>query len=210
MFDTGKKIQTLNQSVDTLREQLQAQHQGDAEARQNLLQGLDTLQASVRKHDMAIGDMLDTWEEWREDQAKQTEALTSALHDRLAAEAEALRARESDLVGALIAACDQFFILRLAAESASDKAWQRQLFLAESAVTQKALRTGLQVTGAVGAAFSYDLHEPAEKVETDRPDQHMTIARVFSRGYLFHGRLQRKAQVAVYTLTDTGTQPINS
>ena len=202
MFDTGKKIQTLNQSVDALREQLQAQHQEDGKTCQNLLQSMDTLQANVRKHDVAIGDMLDTWEEWREDQAKQTEALASALHDRLAAEADALRDRESGLVGALIAACDQFFVLRQAAESASDEAWQRQLFLAESAVTQKALRAGLQVTGATGDAFSYDLHKPAEKVETDRPDQHMTIARVFSRGYLFHGRLQRKAQVAVYALTD--------
>ena len=203
MFATGKKLQKLQEQIDLQRNESSEFRRRYGEDTENLARGLETLRQAVQKHDMAIADMLDTWDEWREQQAEQADSLRDVLSQKTQAEIGVLREREETLLDGLITAYDQLFQLCAAADSSGNEIWRKQLRLAEAKLNEKCLRAGLQVTGLAGESFSYDLHEPLEKLDTALPDQHLTVAEVFSPGYWYHGKLLRKAKVSVYYLKET-------
>ena len=191
MFKTGKKLEKLEESIITL-----AKRQEEQQAA--VQQEMNHLGQEFRKHDLAISDMLDTWEEIREAQEEKTEDLQAELLEKTREEAEALREREDALTDALISCFDQIFDLSQAAEASGDGAWIRQLQLSENVMREKSLAAGLVITGNPGELFSYEIHEPVERLETDQADRHMTVARVYHRGYWLQGKMIRKARVAVY------------
>ncbi len=198
MFETGKRIQQILELMKTQQKESETNQKKRTEQSDRIAQNLMETAQAVQKHDMAIADMLDTWEEWREELSSQWGSMQERQAEQARDEAEAIRKQADAFLGGMITACDQLFLLRKAAENARDIAWSRQIGLAEAEVHAKALQAGLQITGKVGEVFSYDLHEPIERIESDHPEQHMTLAKVYSQGYWIQGRLLRKAQVAVW------------
>ena len=221
MAKTGKQLRKLKELLKAQAQQKQGdlqslkdqagetglllKEQGEETARmlkaqnEELTRTLKGLTQTAGRHDMAIADMLDTWEEWREEQRRQTESLRNSLDQESRQATREMAERQDALKDALVAAVDQLFLLGSAAKNAGQDAWARQLQLAEAEVRAQALKAGLQVIGEPGEVFSYDLHEATEQIHTDQADRHMTIARVFSQGYWLNGRLLRKAKVSVYT-----------
>lgn len=210
VFDTGKKIQALKEALtgqlreqkealtETLRRQEDARREETDTRTRQWTDAMDAVRGEIRKHDMAIEDMLDTWEEWRQEQADQAEALQRREAEQAREEAEALRGNQDALLALAETCCDQLFILKQAAAAAGDEAWLRQLALAETRVGEKALRAGFQTVGRTGDPFSYELHEPADVKETVEPERDMTLAGVYSQGYWYQGKPLRKAKVSVY------------
>ena len=192
MFDTGKRVQALQEQAVQMRQESE-------ERLRQMDQRLEELSGSLRKNSLSLEDLLDTLEEWQEEQSKQNASLQESVSRLEKGEAESLRAEKKDLLNLIITCCDQLFVLRQAAADAGSESWARQLLLAENAVREQGLSAGLQIIGEDGDAFSYDLHEPIEKVDTDRPELNMTLARIYQRGYWYRTNLLRKARVAVYT-----------
>ena len=164
---------------------------------------LGELRAAANKHDMAIADMLDTWDEWRESNQEETRALRDELTEQYRKEARETARRESALLKALIACQDQLFALRRAARGAGDSVWERQLSLAEESVSGELAAAGLRVISEKGMPVNYDLHDPLAVVETTDETRGMRVADVYSRGYVYRGQVLRKAGVSVFQFTRT-------
>ena len=175
MFDTGKRVQALQEQTVQMRQESE-------ERLRQMDQRLEELSGSLQ-----------------EEQSKQTASLQESINRLEKWEAESLQAEKKDLLNLIITCCDQLFVLQQAAADSGSEAWARQLLLAGNAIREQGLSAGLQIIGEVGDAFSYDLHEPIEKVDTDRPELNMTLARIYQRGYWYRTNLLRKARVAVYT-----------
>lgn len=205
MFDTGKKIDRLQQSLqqwfsreEQKGEGLKAQEDG---AFLKIAEQMEKLTIAAGEQASSVTDMLDTWEEWQDRQAAQAESLQVRLLEKAEKELAEKAGRENTLLEMAVSAWDQLFTLRLAAWKTGDESWQRQLELAESILKEKAAHAGLQQTGLAGERFSYEIHEATERVDTDQRAADMTIAEVFSPGYWYRGQLLRKSRVAVYRVT---------
>lgn len=201
MFGLSRKIdqmQQLMQQIDSrIRSEEEQKERADDGIRQIGAQ-LGQLTEAATKQEMAVEDMLDTLDEWQESQKEQTESLKDRLLEKANTELAEKAEQEGILLEMTISAWDQLFNLQLAAQKAGDEAWTRQLALAGNALAGKARNAGLQQTGCTGEMFSYEVHEAAERAETDQPQLDMTVAEVYSPGYWYRGKCLRKARVAVY------------
>ena len=202
MFGLSKKLDQLQQSLQQQTEKFEQKEREQLEretiSTQEILAQLVKLTESAGKQEMAVGDLLDTMEEWQEDRKQQETGLKDKLLSKTEEELSRKTAQERALLEMVMSACDQLFNLRQAAQKAEDEAWQRQLELAENVLKDKARHAELQQTGCIGEPFSYEIHEAAERVETDEVGRDMTIADVITPGFWYRGKCLRKAKVAVY------------
>lgn len=210
MFGTGKKLLALQELLEEMNGRLGAK-QDEARALQEktgeqlerTAETLADMKEQVGAHDMAIADMLDSWDELQEEQRKQVSSLQARLLEQCQKEAEELRNREEVLVEAVAACREQLFHLRKAAEASGDEAWGKQLGLAEGLLREKALKAGLQEVGQVGEAYSFDLHEIVDAADTEDPALDQTIAAVYTPGSWYRGKMLCKAKVSVYRRRET-------
>ena len=218
MFGTGKKIDQLQQSLqqwisseerkkkeweqnEKERQQcFQERQQSERDGFERISGQMEKLTDAAGKQEMAVADMLDTWEEWQDRLEAQSGSLQAKLLEKTEKELAEKAEQEKALLESVVSAWDQLFNLRLAARQGADAAWIRQLDLAESMLREKAIHAGLQQTGCVGEPFSYGIHEAVERVDTDRAEADMTVAGVLSPGYWYRGQALRKSRVAVYRL----------
>jgi molecular chaperone GrpE (heat shock protein) len=76
--------------------------------------------------------------------------------------------------------------------------WEKQLFMAKNQIENSLMLCGIQKTGQVEEKTDYRIHEIIDIVETDNKEQNELIARVYSKGIIYKGKVIRKAKVAVY------------
>lgn len=205
MFGTGKRLENLQNQIESLREQLAAFQdraaggaRESAEAARTASEKLSALAAAANRHDMAIADMLDTWEEWREGQKQESDALRRALADAARQEARESAAREHALLELALACQDQFFALRRLAARTGDRAWGRQLDLMEEKLSASRLCAGLEMVGRKGEPVNYALHEVLGVAEAAKAEQAMRVADIVSPGYAYRGQVVRKAGITAF------------
>ena len=193
MFGLGK----IQERLEHLETSLLSMERENRESAEVLSARMSDLRGAANKHDMAIADMLDTWEEWRED----TRALRSDLSKRYQEEARESAWRENALLEALIDLHDQFYALKRAAEQADDPIWKRQLELAAEKMAGRYALADLQVIQAKDAPVNYDLHEVVSVEAAEDRSQSMRVADVYICGYAYRGKVIRKAKVAAFQWT---------
>ena len=173
---------------------------GEGAGKQN---DLTILGDKINRHDLAIGDLVDSLEEMMTEQQDRQQALTGELRDRNEKEARDAARREERLLALAIAYQEQLFALENAAAFAEDLSWIRQIRSAGEKILSASVPAGFQRIGQKGETFSYDLHEAIETQETADPLMSMTIAEVYTCGAMYQGRVIRRAKVAVYRAPDT-------
>lgn len=204
MFFSQNRFRKLSDQVELLGEQStisasETRQALEAHAK-SIEERISAVQEAENNHDMVIEDMLDSWQELQQTLNGAVERLNDSLskeHDRLLEEA---RRRENRLLNLAIACGDQLRALRRAAPEGP---WQRQLALSEAQFAENALGSGLQVIGREGEAFSPSLHEVLEVDETSDPDQSLRVSEVYTCGYIYSGRVIRKASVKVWQKKQT-------
>lgn len=197
MFGLGKKERQLQERLEGLEASLLSIERKNQESADALSARVSDLRGAANKHDMAIADMLDTWDEWREE----ARAFHADLSERYQEEARESVRRENALLEAIVELHDQFYALKRAAEQADDRIWKRQLELAEEKMSGKYALADFQILCAKGAPIDYDLHEVISVAATDDRNQAMRVADVYLCGYAYRGQVIRKAKVAAFQWT---------
>ncbi len=152
---------------------------------EDLGQNIGKLQAGVHKHDMAIEDLLEEWEERHSAEEEAKEQLRTFQKESTAF---------LELFGAYQ---EQFWNLKRFAEE-KDETWAKQIALMEQNLERYRQLCGITVIGSGGARIDYDLHEVMETVKTTDPALDKTVADIYSCGYIYKGIVKKKAQVAAY------------
>lgn len=195
MFGLGKKERQMQERLERLEAALLSMERENRESAEALSARVSDLRGAANRHDMAIADMLDTWEEWRE-------ALRSELSGRYREEARESARRENALLETLVDFHDQFYALKRAAEQAGDHSWKRQLELAGEKMSGKYALADLQIIQAKDAPVNYDLHEVVSVEAAENRNQSMRVADVYTCGYAYRGKVIRKAKVAAFQWTE--------
>ena len=199
MWISKKKWDGLQEQLSLLKTQVSQAGGQIAAQTADWSEKLAGMQSAASKHEMAIEDMLDSWEEW---QSKlQAQEARQAVKEKC--DTAVLQQREKALIRLLTNYHDQFFALGRAAEEAGNEAWSRQFSVSMDKLSESLALAGVQVIDRPGAAFSYALHEAADVIETADQAQDMRVARVYSCGYVYKGNVVRKAKTAIYQYRET-------
>lgn len=152
-------------------------------------QNVTNLQSTIQKHDMAIEDLLDEWEERRSDE----EIVQKQISD--------CQKNEKQLLALFEAYQEQFFNLKRFADT-KDSTWAEQIALMEQTLEHYRKLCGIVMIEECDIAVDYDLHEVIEAVSTTAPSKDKTVAAIYRCGYLYKGEIKRKAQVSAYRLEE--------
>ncbi len=174
-------IQSLDDRFQTLRQEI---GEGGRQM-EELNKKVGQLQLSVQRHDMSIEDLLEEWEEKRSDEADVRSRFQEGERS------------ENLLLKVFEAYQEQFWSLKRFADTADTKLAE-QLELMEKNLMHARQICGISMIGDCGAALNYDLHEVIEVLDTTDTRLDGMIAVVYSCGYLYKGKVKKKARVAVY------------
>lgn len=148
-------------------------------------ENISRLQTMVQKHDMAMEDLLEEWEERRSDEEEVRERF------------RVQKQNEDHLLALFEGYQEQFWNLKRFADS-KDEVWSEQIALMEQNLDRCRRLCEINVIGVCGEIVDYDLHEVIQIMETDDSDKNGQIAEVYSCGYLYKGKVKKKARVAAY------------
>ncbi len=150
------------------------------------------LRTAVQKHDMAIEDLLEKLEE---NESEREEAGKRILE---------CERSENLLLELFESYQEQFWNLkRFAGEQ--DGAWSAQLALIEEKLEHCRQLCGISVIEESGVEVNYDLHEVVEAVDTAEQDHDKLVAEIISWGYLYKGKIMKKARVRAYHVVNADT-----
>ncbi len=209
MFNTGKRLVRIEEQLRVIENQNRKEPAGQArqETVEQILARLDGLRTdlaeakdAVNRHDRVMEDMLDAWDDIRDDQREQITRL-----EKETGEVQKLRASDSirqteTLIHTVISLCDQMFALQQTAAQAGNEIWKAQIDRMTEQQTNALALSGIQVIGRAGDQFSFDLHEAVQTLETDHAELDYRLAEVIRCGYLYQGKVIRKAQTAVWRM----------
>lgn len=148
-------------------------------------QNITKFQSSVDKQDMAVEDLIEEWNEKQSD----TEHVKEQFREHAR--------QERRLLDLFEAYQEQFWNLKRFAEG-KDGALKEQLCRMEKNIERYRQQCGITLIGECGTEVDYDLHEALEKVDTEDAGKDRLIAEIFCNGYLYNGKVMKKAQAAVY------------
>jgi hypothetical protein len=200
MFGIKKLLRQILERLQMLEEST-ASHDGkSAQSAEQLALRVSELSSAANRHDMAIEDLLDSWEELQEKQKEETRALSAALTETAARQDKEARGREKALLELAMKAHDLFFGFQRAAAEAGSETWNRQLALAELKLAEARLPASFQVIDKAGVPICFAVHEVVSVIPTQDAAQDRLIAEVYACGYVYMGRVLRKAQVSAWRL----------
>jgi molecular chaperone GrpE (heat shock protein) len=185
----SKAPDPTQEALHRIEEQLA--HQEDslreiATAREAVQNQLESLDKQISKHDMAIENLLDEMQEAQEND------------DSARAAAEEQRRNQENLLALIASYQEQFWqIRRFFGEK--DEAWSEQLALMEQTLENARIHCGITAIDQVGAPVDYALHEVIDLTDSDTCDK--TVAEIYSPGYLYQGKVMKKAKIAAYRKT---------
>lgn len=188
MFIAKKQFEKLLRDMeDRAEEKWQTAARGWEETNQSIGQ----LKAAVQKHDMAIEDLLEEWEE----QETEKDGLRKSMQDC---------ERSGKLLLELFEAYqDQFWNLKRFAEK-RDETWSAQIALMEQRLEQCRQLCGVSIIETCGVEADSQLHEVIGVVDTTEREKDRLIAEIINWGYLYKGRVGKKAQVTAYRAVGAG------
>lgn len=148
------------------------------------------LHAAVQKHDMAIEDLLDVLEENSSDEKERKERFREYEQN------------ECRLLELFEMYQEQFWNLKRFAEK-KDDAWSSQMALMEENLKRSLKLCGIHLIQECGTEADYDLYEIIQTIDTEDPRQEGKIAEIYRCGYLYKGKVKKKAQAAAYKRKET-------
>ena len=160
---------------------------------ENLRQGFTQ---SVNRHDDAIEDMLEEWEEFCGQTRENLEAVSEEVLSMKDEKIHTLEhARET-----LLRLCEDYqsLLLTLSRAAKEDPAWERQLTLMDESLASGRLQAGLSFIGKPGEPVDLNLHEILDVQKTENPEQNGTIREIYEYGSLYLGTVRKKARVSVW------------
>ncbi len=81
MFGIRKLLRQIMARLETIETSLENWYQAGAQSSNELSSDLKKLRSAANQHDMAIEDLLDGWEELRNDQQSENRALSAAVSE---------------------------------------------------------------------------------------------------------------------------------
>ncbi|MDE7312874.1 MAG: nucleotide exchange factor GrpE [Eubacterium sp.] len=207
IVNVHQKLDSLNGFNDSLRqlqdstlhsfEKLEAELEDQFQQNFNPFESrFQQLHAEIHKHDMAIEDLLDEWEEKSSDEERVKLRLQEAD------EAEKL------LLKLFEAYQEQFWSLKHYAAS-KDDTWTSQITLMEKNLEQYRRACAVSMIQDCGVNVDYGLHDIIEVVDTKDPALDKTIAEIYRCGYLYKGKVRKKAQASAYRFSKKGSEQTN-
>lgn len=194
----GKKSKTNSMTPEEL---LSRMEEAQSKSKQELSEKLSALSASVNRHDLAIADLLDSWEELQEKSRDEALLRETELYEQARSQLRHSEESEKRLLNLAIACFDQLFWFRSILAQSENETWSRQLALAEERLSNDRLNTQLELVDKTLVPVNYELHEIIGIVETEREEFVSRVAEVCSCGYRYQGRIIRKAKVTVFQLS---------
>ena len=172
LYETSQKSRQDSVNLQPLEDAVSSLHALEDTVR--------NLQSDVKRHDMSIEDMLESWDEFQEQQKESAGRLS----------------QEKQLIDLCIAYEQQLHsICRMAAD---DPAWKKQMELMELQLQPVRTRAGVIKTGKEGEALDYSLHEVISVQDTEEEGKNGLIESTYEPGFCFRGCVIRKAKVSAY------------
>ena len=141
--------------------------------------------ADIRRHDMSLEDCLEMLEKRQEEERLGRERVKEFEEER------------TGLLKLIEVYQEQLWNMRRYAAK-HDPAWIPQLELSSEAVKGKEDLCGVVRIEETGGRVDYELHEVIEVRETAQEEQTQTVAKVCHPGYIYRGKVRRKAKVIAY------------
>lgn len=187
-----EKFQTLDQKITTGNHQVNEVNQtittGNHQINE-MNQTIKQLQTIVQKHDMAIEDLLDEWNEKESEENSVKEQIQEYKNN------------ERHLLELFEVYEEQFFSIKRFAINTKEEAFTEQLSLMKKNLEHYQKLCGITIIEQCGVEVDYDLHEVLEVIDTHDPSKDKIIADIYRYGYLYKGKVMKKAQVAAYHIT---------
>ena len=192
MFFRKKELEEfltrIEKRFEILEEKFQKQETSATDKQlEEMCQQIGGLKTAVQKHDMAIEDLLEEWEEKSSDEEDIKKRFRQSEQT------------EQELLGLFEAYYDQFFSLKRFAQT-DNGALASQIELMEKTLEQVRQKCGINMVGEHGEAVDYELHEVVEAIDTTNPNQDKTVAEIYRQGYIYKGTIRKKAQVSAYRM----------
>lgn len=186
----NQRLEILNDLNQSFHEFKNHTFQTVSQLENSMNQNFSQLHSDVHKHDMAIEDLLDEWAEKKSDEDDVTARLQESAHT------------EKLLLELFEAYQEQFWNLKHYAVS-KDEALTAQVALMEKNLEHYRRSCAISIIQECGVSVDYDLHDVIEAVDTTDPALDKTIAEIYRCGYLYKGKVRKKAQAAAYRLSNS-------
>lgn len=188
MFRKNKQEELITKLEDRISALEQSVTAGNSQLT-DIGNDLGRLHKAVSEQGMSVEDLLEEWNERKSDDDSVKERFRECAQD------------EQRFLELFEAYQEQFYNLKRFV-SGRDEAWARQIATMEEHLEHYRRMCGISVIGECGVEVDYGLHEVIEAVDTDQPDLDRKIADIYRCGYLYKGKVKRKAQVAAYCVRD--------
>ena len=205
MFIIRKLFQQILSKIEALESAVTSMESSGTSSLDGLSASLKDLRTAANRHDMAIEDLLDSWEDLQKEQQAETRSLSASLSSLYHQDRTEFQSREKALLDLVMSYHDQLFMLQRAAEEAHMEDWNHQFALADTKLTNIRLPAEFQPICNVNLPVDYSLYEVVDLVPTADSFLDHLIAEVYSCGYLYRGKILKKAKVSVYSFQNDST-----
>ena len=175
------KLSILDNKLNSLNQEIVKEHKNLEDINQNIT----VLQSAVNKHNMAVEDLLDEWEEKNSNENSTQKLLQESKQN------------EEQLLELFEAYLEQFWNLKHFADT-KNETWAAQMALMGKKLEHYQQLCGINIIGECGIEVDYNLHEVIEAIETQNPEQDKIIAEIYHCGYIYKGKIRKKATVSAY------------
>lgn len=196
----GRKKQEAVQELKAALEEAKRAQKEQTEALNELktlfdsrCEQIDTLlkdnSRQLKRHSESIEDMLD--------EGKAQEALSIQYERKIKEDSE----KEKSL---LLLVCHYQEILSVIEEklgksdTQAKEGWTEQMALFRKTLLTEFKQCAIEETGLSGETVDYRYHEILDVIDTEEENLHNTVARTYSPGLIYYGKVVKKAQIAVY------------
>ncbi len=154
------------------------------------------LHKAITRHDDAIEDMLEEWEELRDETRESLASVSRELTDGYKTRLLALEEEKKNL----LSLCDayQAQLLSMMRMAQDDQGWQKQLDLMQEGLEPVRVKAGLQVTGKAGEKADLNIYEIVDILQTEDPAMDGKVREVYENGCIYMGRIRKKARASVW------------
>lgn len=178
-------IEEMKKEIQGIGKEVQEAGKEIGKEMQEVGKEVQSIGKEVSKHNMTLEDTLDGLEQQSEEEKESREQLF-----RLKKEQEQLLL----LIGAYE---EQIWNMKNFAGE-YEEAFGNQLELMQRVLKSYRLPCGISMITEPEGKVDYQLHEVIEVIDTAEDERDQTVARIYSPGYLYKGRVVKKAKVAVY------------
>lgn len=179
---------TLHNIASRLHSGLEQEHQKIEE----LNQMVKKIGSDIARHDMALEDMLESLDEKSESERFMSGRVME------------LNETEEKLLLLITDYQEQLFLIDSSIKNRNSvtDAWESQFALVREKLFLHMTACGITSVSEPFQTVNYDYHEVIKVVDTENEELNRTVAQVYSPGFIYKGKVFKKAKIAAYRLAD--------